>query len=384
VSDVRAGDFRPPSIADWVRRERLVALVGTPLDTTLLAHNPLNAVTGGIWRVSGPKRSVILKVVTDGSRHAGPTWWAASREDRHWNSWRREVLAYREELASRFAPDGVGAPALVELEETDDGAAILWLEDVDGRAGSALAVDDLVALARSLGRAQGGLAAAGGWDRPWLSQRFLREYSASKPTSEAVWRDEAAWSHPRVNRHLGDLRADLDALRRDREQLVAWAEACPQTLCHLDLWPPNVVRRADGEFALLDWAFCGSGALGEDVANLVPDSVFDLVLPADVVEDLATRAEDAYLTGTSEGGWTGDRRWVQLGIRAAAVKYHWLAERLLVDVDDDTRVVYGGRVAAADDVYAARAAGLRVLCRWAAEARRLATDLGLDPLTPHG
>ena len=27
---------------------------------TLLAHNPLNAVTGGIWRVRGPQRSVIV------------------------------------------------------------------------------------------------------------------------------------------------------------------------------------------------------------------------------------------------------------------------------------------------------------------------------------
>jgi hypothetical protein len=383
VSDVRAGDFRPPSIDDWITPDRLTAVAGAPVTCTLLAHNPLNAVTGGIWRVQGPDRSLILKIVTDGRDHDGPSWWAASGDDRHWNSWTREVHAYREHLAAAYEPDGVGAPALVAFETGERDAAVLWLEDVHGRTGGHLAVDDLVDLARALGRAQGRLAVDGGWDRRWLSANYLREYSASKPVDDAVLGDDRAWTHPRVARHLGDLRDDLVALRRERPTFVSWAESCPQTLCHLDLWPPNVVRRESGDFALLDWAFCGSGALGEDMANLVPDSVFDLLLPAAVVDELAERVEAAYLDGVAASGWRGDERWIRLGMRAAAVKYHWLVDRLLVDIDEDTRVVYGGRVADADEVYAARAAGLRVLCRWAREARALAMSLGL-PLTPAG
>jgi hypothetical protein len=163
---------------------------------------------------------------------------------------------------------------------------------------------------------------------------------------------------------------------------VSLAERAPRTLCHLDLWPPNVVRRADGRFALIDWAFCGSGALGEDVSNLVPDSVFDLVQPAHVVERLAAACEHAYVDGVRESGWSGDERWIRLGIRAPAAKYHWLAARLIADPDTDPRVAYGGRVVPADELFAARAAGLRVLCRWADEAVALAVELGVGVRDP--
>jgi hypothetical protein len=64
------------------------------------------------------------------------------------------------------------------------------------------------------------------------------------------------------------------------------------------------------------------------------------------------------------------------GMRAGGVKYHWLIDRLLVDAADSTRIVYGGRAMPADDVFAARAAGLGVLCRWADEAFALASELG--------
>src|SRR5690606_6486162 len=154
------------------------------------------------------------------------------------------------------------------------------------------------------------------WQRPWQSQGFLREYADSKPVDDELLRSDAAWAQPRVDAHLGRLREALVALRARRHELTALAEACPVTFCHLDVWPANVVRRSDGRFALLDWAFCGEGALGEDVSNLVPDSVFDLLVPHTHLDELAARAEAAYLAGVRAGGWTGDERWVRLGIRA--------------------------------------------------------------------
>jgi hypothetical protein len=168
----------------------------------------------------------------------------------------------------------------------------------------------------------------------------------------------------------------LRRLHHERHELFALAAACPRTLCHLDVWPANLLRRPDGGFVLVDWAFCGDGALGEDVANLIPDAVFDLLYPVEALDEIAARVEAAYLAGLRAGGWDGDERWVALGIRAAAAKYHWLVERLLRDPDAEAQV-YGGRIVPADDLYAARAAGLALLCRWADEARALAADLGL-------
>ena len=109
----------------------------------------------------------------------------------------------------------------------------------------------------------------------------------------------------------------LTRLHRERHDFYDLAEACPRTLCHLDVWPANLIQRDDGTFVLFDWSFCGDGALGEDVANLIPDAVFDLLVPASMLDDLAPAVEEAYLAGVGESGWDGDERWIRLGLRAA-------------------------------------------------------------------
>jgi hypothetical protein len=55
--------------------------VPTPLD-----HNPLNGVTGGLWRSGGAVHKRLTR------RAGAPVHWAASTEPRHWNYWRREAL----------------------------------------------------------------------------------------------------------------------------------------------------------------------------------------------------------------------------------------------------------------------------------------------------
>ncbi|MEV6980449.1 hypothetical protein AB0M95_04210 [Sphaerisporangium sp. NPDC051017] len=130
--------------------------------------------------------------------------------------------------------------------------------------------------------------------------------------------------------------------------------------------------------ALLDWAFVGDGALGEDVGNLVPDSVFDLLLPHQELDHLDARATQAYLDGLADAGWTGDARLVRLGICASAVKYDWLTVRCLEMASADRHPDYGGEATVdANAGYAARAAGLSLCARWAREAELLARDLGL-------
>ena len=48
----------------------------------------------------------------------------------------------------------------------------------------------------------------------------------------------------------------------------------PPTVCHLDVHPHNLFD-GDGvdDTVLVDWAFVGIGALGEDPANLIVDAV---------------------------------------------------------------------------------------------------------------
>jgi hypothetical protein len=383
MSDLGAGAPDVPGLDRWVSDDQAATVLGAPPERVeLLTHNPLNAVTGGIWRVTSAERTAVCKVLTDGRDHAGPAWWAASADPAHWNWWPREALVYANDLPGLFRPDGIDAPTPLLVDERSDGSTVLWLEWVEGTSGPGLGVEGLAAFAEALGRAQGRLADGrpdhAAWrGTPWLSRGFLSGYSDSKPVDEALLDDDQAWAAPRVDQHLGELRDNLRRLHHERTSLYALAAACPRTLCHLDVWPANLLRRTrDGAFVLLDWAFCGDGALGEDVANLIPDAFFDLLYPHDLVDHLAAEVETAYLAGLRAGGWQGDERWVALGIRSAAAKYHWLIERLLRDPDAQA-VVYGGRSVAPDDLYAARAAGLRLLCRWADEARALALDLGI-------
>ncbi|MFC7481034.1 hypothetical protein ACFQX7_14715 [Luedemannella flava] len=76
-----------------------------------LDHNPLNAATGGIWRVRRNATTAILKILWPGGTVSGRADWATSDDPGHWNYWRREGLAYRTGLVPRRSPPaGSGRP----------------------------------------------------------------------------------------------------------------------------------------------------------------------------------------------------------------------------------------------------------------------------------
>lgn len=332
-----------------------------------LTHNPLNGVTADVRR----RGDVVHKVLT--RRREVPAQWASSDDPRHWNYWKREAFVYDSGLPARL---GLEAPRLLGLNETPEGDLELELEHVTGRHGEALTVADLEAVARALGRSQGRADLP---DEGWLSRGFLRDYNGSRAVRWSILRDDDAWAQPVVRRHFdASLRASLVQLHEDREGLLAIMDRLPRTVCHLDVWPNNLIRRDSGEVVFLDWAFTGDGALGEDIGNLVPDSVFDLLFEPDALDALDTALTAAYLAGLRDAGWSGDERVVRLGICASAVKYDWLTARCLEHAGSDHHAAYGRAATVdVDASYAARAAGLRLCARWATEANELAKALRL-------
>jgi len=327
-----------------------------------LTHNPSNGVTADVWREDG----VVHKVLTRRRRDA-PAHWTASEDPRHWNYWRREAEVYTSGLPEQL---GLGAPRLLGTSESPEGDVELWLEHVEGRHAAALTIDDLEAAAEALGRAQGRADLP---EREWLSRRFLRAYSGTRPADPALLYDDAAWEQPLIREHFAGLRDGLVRLHERREDLLRLAERLPRTVCHLDVWPNNLIRRPSGEIVFLDWAFTGDGALGEDIGNLVPDSVFDLLLPHELLGELDERLTAAYLRGLRDAGRRGDEALVRLGIRASAVKYDWLTAYCLEHASADEHPAYGhGTTVDAHARYAARAAGLALCVRWADEAAGLA------------
>jgi sugar lactone lactonase YvrE len=102
------------------------------------------------------------------------------------------------------------------------------------------------------------------------------------------------------------------------------AQAGQRTLCHLDVWPANLIDD-DGTSVLLDWAFAGEGAVGEDVANLIVDSFADGLMDVRLLPELAESVTDRYLEGLRDGGWSGSDDAVRFAIAACgAAKYGWL------------------------------------------------------------
>ena len=333
-------------------------LVSDPDTAQELPHNALSGATGGIWRVHRDGTAAVLKISTPGRPDAAPHF-QASDEPGHWNYWRRELLAYRGGLAhTAFAEAGLSAPALLDTEERADGSVALWLEHVDGTPGTGCGSAELGDVAYRIGRGQ-----ARWLGRPptesWLARDFLRDYTrAQSPPAEPDWAHPAAvagWS-PR-------LRADLRTLWQRRTELLTAADALPRTLCHHDLWPMNLVLGATGP-VLLDWAFTGPGAVGEDVANLTLDTFFDGLIDISLLDEVTAAVAAGYRRGL--GGALDDAT-VDRAIKlTGAAKYYWLAPRMLTAAARGAgRGIYDSRDTAA--VFAGRAPVLSLVTRWARE-----------------
>ena len=300
----------PPALGDAV------------LDAEPLRHGQANAATGGIWRVRGPGGTAIVKVARHPPQTDAPKAFPTSNEPTHWNYWRREAFAYETGLAATaYAGAGITAPALLEAGTRPDGGVELWLADVGGTGGFDWPVPRLARFARELGAAQarwaGRVPAV-----PWLSRRWLAQYVAEAPNWVGPV-DPAVWDHPNVAPWPEPVRARLRELWAGRARMLAVAEAAEHTLCHLDVWPANLADTA-GTSVLLDWAFVGEGAVGEDLANLVVDCFTDGLMDMAVLPELTEVAVDGYLAGLRDGGRAGSDDAIRAAVHASgAAKYSW-------------------------------------------------------------
>jgi hypothetical protein len=319
-----------------------------------LRHNEGNAATGGIFRVGqeaadGTVRSRILKIArppapgasgapgTPGAQGAqgaqGPastrpaSAWGTSDAPDHYNYWRREVYAYETGFAyAAYHDAGIRAPRLDTAVTRDNGEIELWLEDVDGRSGFELSVERLGRFGYELGAGQARWVGRvpSPVELPWLSRRWLAQYLSSGPGANVDVTD-ADWDDPVAAVWPAPVRAALRRLWESRMRVLAVVEALPHTLCHLDVWPANLIEDASGASVLLDWAFVGEGSIGEDPANLIVDSVTDGLLDVALLPGIAEAVADGYLRGLEDGGWHASSDKVRAGIAACAVaKYSWI------------------------------------------------------------
>jgi hypothetical protein len=192
-----------------------------------------------------------------------------------------------------------------------------------------------------------------------------------KPAPYGLVDDARAWDQPLVRDTWPvGLRDGWRRLLAHRDLLLATAERLPRTFCHLDVWVSNEIARPTGDTVLLDWAFAGDGAVGEDAGNHVPDAVFDLFWPDERIGELDAAVTAGYLAGLEESGWTGDPRDARLGMVASCVKYTWLLPGMLARAAATEHSAYHA-VVAAERLYGQRGLALAHLVGWCDEALRL-------------
>jgi hypothetical protein len=336
-----------------------------------LRYNPNNEATGGIERVTGAGGRTLIRKRLSRPDPASPeprNHWSASLDPRHWNYWRREADAYRSAgLRDSLRRAGLDLPGS-EVEEHGDGVT-LWLEDVTGTPGTSFTLAEHVVLAEAAGRWQ----AQGPLVTPWTSERFLRTYSSNWPVSWDLLGDDDAWRQPLIRENWpSGLRAGWQRLLAHREFLLTLMERLPRTRGHLDFWVSNQLRRPAGDLVLIDWAFAGDAAIGEDIGNHVPDAVNDLFWPAERIGELDQACFAAYLSGLRAAGWSGDAAVARLGLVASCVKYVWLLPLMLEQAAGSGHQAYHQAVDSGE-LYRQRGLSLSHLVGWLDEALSLAT-----------
>ncbi len=254
--------------------------------------------TEGVWRVRAAGGSAILKLV--GRNPDGHPRWPSSDEESSAYYWRREPRAYASGLLDALG-GGLRAPRLLASVERESGSVALWLEDAGEHP--PWSVERLGTVAERLGRVQGRFAAAPP-DEPWLCRGWLRAYTE-------------------LRREIIEGHGEPSAVWAERDRILGRVEAAPRTFAHHDFHPANLF--GDGETVVVDWAYCGLGALGEDAGNLVADTLLDGVILAGDGPALREAVWDGYRRGLAESGCAADETEIRyVFLAGTALKFAWV------------------------------------------------------------
>ena len=234
--------------------------------------------------------------------------------------WKREAEALASGLLEHLTP-GLSAPICYAVSDQPDGSVWLWMENVKN-VQEAWTLTHYVETARLLGRwqaqylvgkplPQGGWLTPSGWNRDFVEENALT-MELLKRSQEKPW---VRYAYPEDK-----LREILWAWD-EREVFYQVLENLPQVFCHRDVFGRNLMDR-QGETVLIDWAYAGIGAVGEELTPLVQATYLWHEVEEGTFKELEDGIFSGYLEGLREVGWRGDAALVRLGYAASsALRY---------------------------------------------------------------
>jgi hypothetical protein len=231
----------------------------------------------------------------------------------------RELEAYRSGWLDNL-PGDLAAPACYGVVEYPDGEIWVWLEQVVDDYGGSWPLERYGLAARHLGLFNGRFLVNQSlptW--PWFSKHWLRR--AVSEIAPTIAQLPKVLNLPLVRRYFpGDTGNRFLQLWAEREHLLDVLDQMPRTICHLDAFSRNLFsRRSSGvdETIVIDWAFVGYGALGEEIEPLVCRSLVFTDIKTTQAEELDRAVFAGYLDGLRDAGWQGNYRKVRLGYTSA-------------------------------------------------------------------
>jgi aminoglycoside phosphotransferase (APT) family kinase protein len=269
-----------------------------------LSHEKVISITGGLYQFSGQRRegaeikpwSIILKILVR------PDGWCLDPQE--WCYWKRELLAFQSGMLAEL-PKAIHAPRCYGVTEYESEGWV-WLEHIVETTERVWSLDHYEFAARQMGRSAGafldGTASLPGYR--WLTAFFrsnqkIGGFAETRMDSESP---ESVWHHPLVkSAFVEPLRSRILSVFVGREYFFDALDRLPQVFCHNDLHRRNLMIRTDNdgqqELIVLDWAFCGVGAVGTDMGELVASSLYFWELDPSQAIALETVVLEGYLAG---------------------------------------------------------------------------------------
>jgi hypothetical protein len=291
------------------------------------SNNPINV---GVFKVNGQASTqnavvqwtMVLKIIQSPA-NVGMAW--LGDDTNHWNYWRREAHVFETDFLVSV-PQVFVVPKCYGVVEKAGKVVWLWLEFIDNSC-EEWSIEHLCGAAYHLGRFNGAYLL--GHELPqhqWLSRRVLRQWIHEFDAGQIVpyWKNADQqmlfWEHAMIQKSIGA--PDVNVLYQflqERIRFIDIIERLPQTLCHRDCFPTNLMCVGnDEQIALIDWALVGIGTVAEDLFQLmmwiiIHEETFPLF---DAIE---TKLFAHYLQGLRDGGWQGDEKLVRFAYVASFV-----------------------------------------------------------------